>query len=190
MARVFHFAYWKGICNDLEGTKAFEFQTLIIRVNIGDYYLHTTNTKAVLFSCHKAINIKWQPFCQSDVTVEVLSELKQNVPLPKRQKMWFVHGRAAVRFARNETQFYNTVCPNRCVERKRTLLWPSRSPDLLPGYFCLCSHLKSIVYLKRVTSKHELWRLIELAKIVCHLSGIFATYRAVLVSQCAVILSN
>jgi hypothetical protein len=89
------------------------------------------------------------------MTTEVLSELTQNAPLPKRQNMWFVHDGAAVHFSPDETQFYKTVCPNRCVERKRTSLWPPRSPNILPGYFCLCSRLKSTVCLKRVTLKHK-----------------------------------
>jgi len=136
----------------------------------------------VLYSCHKAINIKSQQCCQSDMTAEVLSELTQNLPLPKGQNTWFVHDGAGVRFSHDETQFYKTVCPNQCVGRKRTLLWPPRSPDFLPGDSCLCSHLKSIVCLKRVTLKHGLWSLIEVATIECRLPGIFATYRAVFVS--------
>jgi len=76
----------------------------------------------MLHSCHKAINIKSQPFCQSDMTAEVLSELTQNVPLPKGQNMWFVHDGAAVRFSHDETQFYKTVCPKSMRRTKENVV--------------------------------------------------------------------
>jgi hypothetical protein len=81
-----------------------------------------------------------------DFLETVLLVLLEDVPLAVRQRLWFQHDGAPACYGEDVRQWLNVTYPGRWIERRRSIAWPPRSPDLTPMDFFLWGHLKEQVY--------------------------------------------
>jgi hypothetical protein len=86
-------------------------------------------------------------------------------------------GGAPDHFTRDVKKILDYDYPDRWIGRNGPVLWPPWSPDLTPADFYLSNHLKGIVYLKRVNTRDDLWRLIQATAAMQDMSGIIQRTR-------------
>lgn len=77
---------------------------------------------------------------------EQLPELLEDVPLDRRQGMWYQHDVAPAHFTHIVRDWLDESFPNRWIGRGGAVNWPARSLDLNPLDFFLWGHVKTHVY--------------------------------------------
>ncbi|CAH1110323.1 unnamed protein product [Psylliodes chrysocephalus] len=77
---------------------------------------------------------------------EKLRGLLEDVPIPLRNQMWFMHDGAPAHFSLIVRNHLNTVYPGRCIGRGGSQKWPVRSPNLNSLDLFLWGHLKTLMY--------------------------------------------
>lgn len=104
-----------------------------------------------------------------------LAQLLENVPIPTRQRMWFMHDGAPAHFsliARNWLNQPNHYA-NRWIGRGGPVEWPARSPDLNPCDSYLWGHLDALVYTTPINDVEDLrQRIIHAFQTIRNTDGI------------------
>lgn len=67
---------------------------------------------------------------------------------------------ATLHYGRNVRNYLDTIFPERWIERRGTIEWPARSPDLTPLDYFLWGYLKDRVYKTKPQNLNDLRRRI------------------------------
>lgn len=108
--------------------------------------------------------------------LNTLPIVMEEIPIKRRQRMWFLHDGAPAHFAPEVRQILNRrdYFGNRWIGRGGPNAWPARSPDLNPLDFFLWGHCKSLVYARRVDTVDELEdRIVDAFQTIRETPGIF-----------------
>lgn len=81
-----------------------------------------------------------------------LTEWLDNLPLARRQRLWFQQDGASAHFARPVRDWLDNEFPGQWIGRGGPVAWPARSPDLTPMDFYLWGFIKSLVFIDQPDS--------------------------------------
>ena len=111
-----------------------------------------------------------------DFLINTLPEVLEEVPIDRRQHMWFMHDGAPAHFNLNARQVLSSrnYFRNRWIGRGGPVAWPARSPDLNPLDYFLWGHCKTLVYAQRPNTVEELRnRIVNAFQTIRNTVGIF-----------------
>jgi len=83
---------------------------------------------------------------------EELLRLLKDVPLNKRDRMYFQHDGAPPHSSREVRNFLNSRFPGRWIGRGGGHNWPATSPDFSPLDYCVWGWMKELVYSVKVVT--------------------------------------
>lgn len=94
---------------------------------------------------------------------DVFNQFIEDIPLRRRQRLWFMHDGAPPHYGRQPRQWLGHHFPNRWIGRgvDAPIHWPARSPDLNPLDFSVWGQIKDKVYATPVDTPEDLRRRIE-----------------------------
>lgn len=85
-----------------------------------------------------------------------LPQLINHVPIPNRQRMWYLHDGAPVHHTAPIHRHLNNNFPRRWIGRGGPCKWPPRSPDLTKMDFFMWGYVKDKVYKTPPTTKDDM----------------------------------